>query len=134
MKPLTIIVIVFVAAAFLALVPFIGGHQGATPTLDKTPLHSYGNGFNMVKNEFGIDDRNMTYAPHYVTFHIRPEREGSSVAAWASDSLPPTTGETDKNSEVVLNLLPTVKYNVLVDQNKCGFHIVPTGNYYKLEC
>jgi hypothetical protein len=135
MKPLTIIIIVFIAAAFLAVIPFVGTKSVPTPYLDKTPLHSYGKSFDAVKNEFvGQKDPDMTYAPHSVTFHVLPEREGRSVVVWASDSLPPTTGETDKNSEVRFGLLSTVKYNIIVGNNKCNFYIIPTGNYYDLEC
>lgn len=138
MKALTAIVIVFISVVFLAIVPIFGdkhnGDGGGTLSLSETPLHSYEKSFKNVGKEFGIVDKNMTSSPHRVTFHIIPEKEGVSVVAWASDSLPPTNGETDKNSEVTFNLLSTVKYNILIGGNKCSYYIYPTDDYYDMEC
>jgi len=137
MKALTAIVIIFVAAAFLAIVPILGNHDTTLPDLNKTPLRSYGESFNSVGKEFGISDspdKDMTYAPHYVTFHLNPEREGVSIVVLSPYSLPSTSGKTNKDSDVIVDLLSTVKYNIIVDQNKCSYYIYPTESYYKLEC
>ena len=134
MKPLTIIVIVFISIVFLSIVPFIGGgnHPSPIEDLNDTPLHSYGNSLAVVGNEFGISD--AAHEAHYVTLHLKPEREGVFIAAWASDSLPPTSGKTDKNSEIVFQLLSSAKYNILIDGNRCSYYIYPVGDYYELEC
>jgi len=76
----------------------------------------------------------FTYAPHYVKIHVSPEHEGISVAAWASDEFPPTTGYTDNNSEIIFPMISSAKYNILVDNNRCSYYIYPSESYYKIIC
>ena len=138
MKPLTIIVIVFIAAAFLAIISII--LPVASPPSSQFDIQmpsSLEKSVLGVEKEFGADNNThdtYAYAPHYVAFHLHPEREGVSIVAWASDSLPPTTGRTDNKSEVVLALISSAKYNILIDDNRCSYYIVPIGNNYTLEC
>jgi hypothetical protein len=81
-------------------------------------------------------DRNFTYDPHYVTFHIHPEKEGIPVAAWASDFFPPTTGYTDNRSDITFPLYQFANYNILVGDypKRCSFNVFPTQTEYTLEC
>jgi hypothetical protein len=74
------------------------------------------------------------YMDHYVKFHIYPEKEGISVAAWATDDFPPTSGYTDNNSEIVFPMISTAEYNILIDQNKCSYYIYPAEDYYNIIC
>ena len=83
----------------------------------------------MVNGEVHKD---TTYAPHYVTFHLVPEEKGIGVAAWASDELPPTTGVTDENSDVTLELLSTVKYNIWIPQRNISLYVIPTQSRYNI--
>ena len=71
---------------------------------------------------------------HYVKFHIYPEREGISVAAWASDMFPPTAGRTDNNSEVTFPMISSEKYNILIDDNRCSCYVYPIEDYYNISC
>jgi len=74
------------------------------------------------------------YMSHYVKIHVSPEHEGISVAAWASDEFPPTSGFTDKNSEIIFPMISTAKYNILIDNNKCSYYIYPVELYYNISC
>ena len=42
------------------------------PTTPQLPS-SWTNSIFGVEKEFNVSDRNFTYQPHYVTFHIHPE-------------------------------------------------------------
>jgi hypothetical protein len=79
-------------------------------------------------------DRNFTYMPHWVTFHIYPEKEGISVAALATDEFPPTAGRTDNKSEVSFPMISSAKYNILIGNNRCSYYIYPKESYYVLKC
>ena len=133
MKPLTIIVIIFIAAACVMIIPNTLPVSHPVPTTPQLPS-SWTNSIFGVEKEFNVSDRNFTYAPHEVTFHIHPEKEGVDVTAWASDTLPPEHGYTDNKSEVTLQLLSSVKYNINVGDKCKNYYIYPTGNYYELEC
>jgi hypothetical protein len=135
MKLITIILMIFTIAAIIIVVPYIHPQNDIIPDLSNSPIHSYFNSFDMVEGEFAISDssRNMTFASHYVTFHIHPEKEGVAVGAWALDSLPLDGGNTNNNSDVTMELLETVKYNINIG-DKCYYNIYPRGTYYVLEC
>jgi len=140
MKAFTMIVIVFIAAACILIVPSMFPVSSPAPTPQtqfQIPPSSWANSLFGVEREFNISDgkdRNMTWEPHYVTFHIHPEKEGVDVTAWASDSLPPESGYTDNKSEVTLQLLSSARYNINVGDKCKNYYIYPTGNYYELEC
>jgi hypothetical protein len=105
-------------------------HPVPTPQLPSSWMNSiFG-----VEKEFNVSDRNFTYQPHYVTFHIHPEKEGVEVTAWASDSLPPEHNYTDENSDVVLPLLSSARYNINVGDKCKNYYIYPSEPNYVLEC
>lgn len=80
------------------------------------------------------DNIDFGYMAHYVTFHIYPEQEGISVVAWATDKFPPTTGYTDKNSEVTFPMISSAEYSILIDNNRCSYYIYPSESYYHITC
>ena len=84
--------------------------------------------------KYKFNPNDFTSMAHYVKFHIHPDGEGIGVAAWASDDFPPTTGYTDNNSEVTFPMIPTAKYNMLIDSNRCSYYIYPSVSYYEIWC
>jgi hypothetical protein len=96
--------------------------------------YTYITSINVDQNINDEASNNFGYMSHYVKIHIYPEREGIGVAAWASDKFPPTTGHTDNNSEVTFPMISTAKYNILIDNNKCGYYIYPVDSYYNITC
>ena len=80
------------------------------------------------------NDIDFYQSSHLVKIHIYPEKEGMSVAAWASDKFPPTTGRTDNNSEVTFPMVSSARYNILIDDNRCSYYIYPVGAYYNISC
>ncbi len=91
-------------------------------------------GLFIYDNSVITNPNDFTYMPHYVKFHIYPEHEGISVAAWATDDFPPTSGYTDNNSEIVFPMISTAEYNILIDQNKCSYYIYPHESEYYIYC
>lgn len=80
-----------------------------------------------------MEQGDFTYIPNLVKFHIDPKEKGVSIAAWASDCLPPTSGETDANGDLTLKLLPSVEYNLLIireDNRSMFIKIYPSESYY----
>lgn len=100
-------------------------------------------------NSFGIDinynityddyiHNNFSYIPHYVKFHIYPEREATNVSIKMNDECFKNgkliTGYTDNNSEVMFPMISNAKYSILIDNNRCSYYVYPVESYYNISC
>jgi len=81
-------------------------------------------------------DKNMTYMPHYVKFHIYPEQEGIVVRIVSLDDLSLPSGvvheKTDNNSEIVLSMYSNKKYYIAAPERNISVYIYPKRSEYYL--
>ena len=103
----------------------------------------------LLWNSFGIDinynitnddyiHNNFSYIPHYVKFHIYPNQPGINVSIKMNDDCfkdsKVITKYTDNNSEIILPMISSAKYNILIDDNRCSYYIYPIEDYYNINC
>jgi len=74
------------------------------------------------------------YYPHMVMMHICPEESNLAVSAWASDMFPPTSGVTNNQSDIVFEMISSVKYNIWIPNRSISLWVYPIDSYYRINC
>ena len=120
--------VVFFIAILLAVAAGVIVISSA-PTMKETYKEIYING------ELPHHD-DMTYFPHYVKIHIAPEKEGIKVTAIPEGQDVVLSGLTDSSSDVVFEMVSTLKYNLIVGFNfpPCQYYIIPRESKYLVRC